>query len=192
MNNTPHAIRFWSKVRITPECWLWTARHTRKGYGMFKQGSLDRLAHRVAWEEVNGPIPPGLCVLHKCDNPPCVRPDHLFLGTQADNIADRDAKGRQARGDRNGSRTHPECRTRGDEHWTRQDRIKAKANGRRGERHHAAKLTWSQVAQIRQLRSSGLTLKQLAANFGVAFQRIGEIINNKSWVIPPDGPNTTT
>ena len=72
------------------DCHLWTASRDRQGYG--KTSGL--LAHRVAWELVNGPIPEGMCVLHRCDNPPCCRVQHLFLGTRADNNADREAKGR--------------------------------------------------------------------------------------------------
>jgi hypothetical protein len=59
--------------------------------------------HRVAWEEANGPIPDGKCVLHSCDNPPCCNPEHLFLGSDIDNVVDRDAKGRTARAEKNGS-----------------------------------------------------------------------------------------
>lgn len=59
-------------------------------------GGKSKYAHRLMWEEVNGPIPHGMCVLHRCDNPPCIRPDHLFLGTKADNVRDMIAKGRDA------------------------------------------------------------------------------------------------
>jgi len=91
-------------------------------------------AHRLVWEKFYGSIPEGLCVMHKCAVPACVRPDHLELGTRADNNRDRAAKGRTARGDRhgfrlhpekvargdrNGSRTHPEKVARGDKHWSR-------------------------------------------------------------------------
>jgi hypothetical protein len=92
--------RFSAKVDWRPDergCLLWTACTYPFGHGQFRlHGRLVR-AHRFAWESVNGPIPDGLCVLHQCDVPRCVNPAHLFLGTQLDNIADRDAKGRQAR-----------------------------------------------------------------------------------------------
>jgi hypothetical protein len=88
------AERFWSKVEKTPGCWLWSAFKNGPGYGWFRVGQKPRQAHRVSWELHNGPIPDGLQVLHRCDVRSCVRPDHLFLGTQLDNIADMLAKGR--------------------------------------------------------------------------------------------------
>ena len=78
-------------------CWLWNASVNQKGYGQFGWSTgKSRLAHRAAWEIHFGPVPDGLCVLHKCDVPSCVNPNHLFLGTNADNKADCVAKGRQA------------------------------------------------------------------------------------------------
>lgn len=87
--------RFWSKVDRSGDCWTWTASRTRHGYGRIGLGH-DRVetAHRVSWMLANGPIPEGVFVCHRCDNPPCVRPDHLFLGTALDNIRDMIAKGR--------------------------------------------------------------------------------------------------
>ena len=97
-NLTP-AERFWSKVNKTESCWLWTACCKQFGYGCF---SVSRskwiLAHRASWIFTNGPIPEGQLILHKCDNPPCVNPSHLFLGTHADNVADKMNKGRYYRG----------------------------------------------------------------------------------------------
>lgn len=78
-----------------PDCWEWIGHRNRKGYGITQAGGKQRLAHRVAYELTNGPIPYGRCVLHRCDNPACIRLDHLFLGTLADNNADMDAKGRR-------------------------------------------------------------------------------------------------
>ena len=90
--------RFWSKVRKDDGCWEWTASVNRRCYGWFHfGGKVERKAlkaHRVSWELHNGPIPEGLWVLHKCDNPRCVRPDHLFLGDRTDNMRDCAAKGR--------------------------------------------------------------------------------------------------
>lgn len=93
-------VWFWPKVEKTDSCWLWRGEITKDGYGRTgaKKDGSTRGAHRIAWELTNGPIPDGLFVLHKCDNPPCVRPEHLFLGTQADNRRDCVAKGRQPRG----------------------------------------------------------------------------------------------
>lgn len=99
--NPEQSERFWSKVDKTDECWTWTASVDWSGYGLF--GKVDgqvRRTHRLAFAEENGPIPDGMCVLHRCDTPACVRPSHLFLGTRADNMRDRQAKGRQARGER--------------------------------------------------------------------------------------------
>lgn len=91
--------RFMDKVSPEPNsgCWLWTASSSAQGYGHFQvNGRLCR-AHRVSWELHNGKIPDGMWVLHKCDNPGCVNPDHLFLGTNVDNVADMVAKGRRAK-----------------------------------------------------------------------------------------------
>ena len=81
-------------------CWIWTACVTHNGYGVLKVDGRGRRAHRIMWEIVNGPIPDGMCVLHKCDNPSCVNPAHLFVGTTADNNRDAQQKGRIARGER--------------------------------------------------------------------------------------------
>lgn len=88
------ADRFWSKVDKSGDCWLWTA-GTDHRYGLFHFDGKDEKAHRVSWMIANGPIPAGMGVLHRCDVTLCVRPDHLFLGTPADNAHDRDRKGRQ-------------------------------------------------------------------------------------------------
>lgn len=100
----PLAERFWEKVEQGPGCWEWMAgRDSATGYGRIRigrAGSKHQLAHRVSWELANGPIPDGLWVLHHCDNPPCVNPAHLYLGTTIDNNRDRDARGRTARGER--------------------------------------------------------------------------------------------
>lgn len=80
-------------------CWLWVGSLTDKGYGRIRTGSKYSLAHRVSWSLANGDIPAGhgyhgTCVLHRCDTPACVNPDHLFLGTQSENARDCSAKGR--------------------------------------------------------------------------------------------------
>jgi HNH endonuclease len=89
--------RFWAKVNKGDGtgCWLWTGANNGRGYGQF--GRPPTYAHRISYEFYYGPIPQGLCVLHRCDNPPCVRPDHLWLGTKAQNSDDMARKGRAPR-----------------------------------------------------------------------------------------------
>lgn len=100
-------MKFWLKVDMSADCWPWQGsffkdpRTKLPSYGKFNQGS----AHRKAWELSYGLIQDGMYVLHRCDNKACVRPDHLFLGTQADNMKDRDQKGRAAHGER-----HPQAK----------------------------------------------------------------------------------
>lgn len=111
----PHSIggltiplweRFWTHVNRTETCWLWTGARQHK-YGKVRVYSGPRSyreerAHRVAWILTYGPIHGYLCVLHRCDVPLCVRPDHLFLGTRTENLADMTAKGRRVHGERAG------------------------------------------------------------------------------------------
>lgn len=93
---TPEArVRFWDKVQTGRECWEWTASRKPAGYGQISIHGKIRYAHRVAWEIFyEESLPAGVQVLHKCDNPPCVRPSHLFKGTHQDNMDDRESKGR--------------------------------------------------------------------------------------------------
>jgi hypothetical protein len=94
----PLPARFWEKVAKTDGCWYWLGARISKGYGTFRSGPRIEKAHRYSWQLHFGPIPAGLHVLHHCDVPACVRPAHLWLGTNSDNMADRCQKGRQAQG----------------------------------------------------------------------------------------------
>lgn len=91
------AKRYWAKVDKRDGCWGWLGARSHFGYGMIRPDDWRRSmihAHRASWEIHFGPVPSGLHVLHRCDNPPCTNPDHLFVGTDADNAADKKAKGR--------------------------------------------------------------------------------------------------
>lgn len=91
----PVVERFWSKVDTSGDCWVWTGTLLSTGYGVIHLTSTQPVgAHRFSYELAYGPISKGLCVCHTCDNPPCVRPDHLFLGTHTENMRDKMAKGR--------------------------------------------------------------------------------------------------
>ncbi len=95
MNKTERLL---AKTRLPDGCWLWIGNTSKEGYGRLRtgprSGSRVQLAHRVMWEAIHGPIIGDLDVLHHCDTPACVRPDHLYLGTQADNNRDRTVRER--------------------------------------------------------------------------------------------------
>ena len=90
--------RFWSKVDKSGDCWEWKAYRDKDGYGNISIDNKTIRAHRVSWELENGKINGELQCLHKCDNPPCVNPAHLFLGTNQDNVTDKVNKGRNPQG----------------------------------------------------------------------------------------------
>ena len=123
-------------------CLDWTASCNPDGYGRFRLDGETWRSHRVAWELENGSIPDGMHVLHHCDNPACVRVDHLFLGTNDDNVKDKMAKGRYvaSRGDRNGSRLHPERRARGDRNGSHTHPECVPRGDRNGSRMHPERL----------------------------------------------------
>lgn len=174
------AARFWAKVdrRGPDECWLWTAARFSNGYGAFRHGPLQRRSHRVSYEIAHGPVADDALVCHSCDTPACVNPAHLWLGSHADNHADRNAKGRQARGDRNGSRTRPERLKRGAE-WAKRNKPESIA---RGERIARAKLTENEVRQIRALYATGqYSSPQLGRQFGISHHGILAIVHHVTW-----------
>lgn len=97
-------------IRIGDGCWEWQKGKTSHGYGTIRTSQKTvGMAHKISWELYRGAVPPGFYVCHSCDNPACVRPDHLFLGTQKDNMQDCSRKGRLASGPRNGNWKHGKC-----------------------------------------------------------------------------------
>lgn len=153
----PIAERFWPKVNKTETCWLWTGA-TSTGYGAIGVGGKYggfAYAHRLSWEWANGPIPDDQCVLHHCDVRNCVRPDHLFLGTKADNCADMSAKRRG---------------------WMQQP-----GNASRGERHPRAKLTEGNVRALRASWHAGWPIAFLARTFGITPTHTRRIVLGKAW-----------
>lgn len=156
---------FWNRVAIADGCWPWIGEKSASGYGIIRASYTNGKAlraHRVSWELHYGPIPHGLFVCHKCDNRPCVRPDHLFLGTAADNARDMAQKGRSTLGDRNPARIYKERMPR-------------------GEGHFMAKLTEDDVRAIRNRHAAGEKVRQLADEYHVCRQGIEAIIKRKNW-----------
>lgn len=151
------AVRFWSHVDKSAGSkghWLWTGLVGENGYGGFQLDGKKRLAHRVAWELVNGPIPyhdsfHGMTVCHSCDVRNCVNPRHLFLGTQAENIKDRDRKGRRA--------------------------------STQGENHPSCFLENEDVLEIRRLADRGVKQMDIADKFNISRGMVSMIVNRKSW-----------
>lgn len=144
---------FWKRVEKTDSCWNWTSSLTAHGYGHLKRNRHDVGAHRVSYEMAYGPIPDGMLVCHHCDNRRCVRPDHLFLGTVADNNADTRNKGR--------SRQGPPADAR-------------------GENNNFHKLTWEQVREIRRLQGTKPT-GEIAAMFGIGRCYVNQIARGYRW-----------
>jgi hypothetical protein len=176
--------RFWTKVNKNGPngCWIWTAAVDGGGYGNFAlhKGRFVK-AHRLAYEMMVGQIPEGMNVLHRCDTPRCVNPSHLFLGTQADNMADMVSKNRFRLGNRNPPK--------GDAHYLHRHPEKVRRGYQRapgtyhcGDDHYGAKLTASQVIAIRERYAAAqATMGKLASEYGVAKGTIQDIIERKTW-----------
>lgn len=150
-------------------CWEWQGGKS-KGYGRISVNGSPYSTHRIAYAERYGPIPDGMIVRHKCDNPPCCNPDHLELGTQADNIADMVSRGRHVPGP---------GRPRG----TRSTRPSGTPSPNiQGEKHGNAKLADEDVIAIRlEYRSGGVSQRELAYKFAVDPSRISRIVSGKDW-----------
>lgn len=136
------------------ECWIWTGSRLPKGYGRFyPRWRVGLYAHRVSWEMANGiAVPDGLDVRHECDNPPCVRPSHLVVGTKSDNMQDMLRRGRGGE------------------------------VGSPGELHPAHKLTEEQVLEIRRRWvDGGVSQRELAVEFGVTRGLVGHIVRRVAW-----------
>jgi hypothetical protein len=166
--------RFYKKVNKTDSCHEWTACKNPAGYGLFNFGGqgMAVLAHRFAWEISNGDIPDGMLVCHKCDNPSCVNPEHLFIGSHKDNMRDCVNKGRfvcnlktkghKSFGKNNGTHTKPDSRVCG---------IK---NGN-------SKFIDSDILKIKKLYKSGVSTREIAAIYRVGKSTIWNIVSGNGW-----------
>ena len=201
--------KFVDKISSKEGCWLWLGYKNEDGYGIFRYGKRMIGAHRVSWVLFKKNIEKGNQINHICDVRNCVNPEHLYEGTQQDNVTDMERKGRGnkvkgdshwthlypekvVRGDQHFFRLHPEKVARGDRHmsvtkpWAlaRGDRSGARTHPEkvsRGEKVHTAKLKEDQVVAIRKLYAEGVSASNLAKNYGVKCSTIYFIINYKTW-----------
>lgn len=172
--NTEDTARFFSKVQQghPDQCWLWIAARDKDGYGRFFLNGQTRRAHRVSYEIVHGPIPDELETLHSCDNPPCVNPNHISVGTSLDNSQDCIQKGRHI------WTTNPERCPRGHAHYLYGQVVCSLP----GETNPAAKLTEVQVIAIRAAHAEGqFNYRQIATCYGVTAECIGHIVRRRAW-----------
>lgn len=169
----PTDERFWRHVKKTNTCWLWIGADDGNGYGVFNLDGKAVKAPRMSWALTFGPIPDGLFVLHRCDHPPCVNPQHLFLGTHTDNMKDMVSKGRH------GSVTKPANRARG----TRNGRHTKPESTRRGEQNGFARLTEQIIRALRIDRTNhGLTYEELMRKYNVRSKaHVRQIIRRIIW-----------
>ncbi len=161
---------FWARVDRSggdAACWVWQGPKDNDGYGIISKANpfKEIRSHRLAWCFERGPVPAGLCVLHNCpagDNPACCNPAHLWLGTNRDNQLDKVAKGRQARGDTHGARTH--------------------LGNHRGVRNGSAKLDDAKVMHIRATYAAGgVSFKMLARKYGMTDRAIAKLVHRVTW-----------
>lgn len=154
--------RFWSKVDISGDCWTWTGSKDRDGYGLFSIKCKTVRSHRISYEIANGPLVASDQTLHRCDNPPCVRPDHLYAGSVVQNVKDRDERGRTATGSRSGPSKYPEIY--------------------RGESNGNARLTADTVKEIRaEYEAGGISTIGIASKYGIGKSQAHNIVSGKAW-----------
>lgn len=154
--------RFWSKIKIgkPSDCWEWQAAKVPSGYGTYTPPEGKPIgAHRIAYALVHGPIPPGKCILHRCDNPPCCNPSHLRVGTIAENNAERSHKGRNGDYSRTGFST----------------------GAAQGERNRHAKLKEADVIEIRKAVAHGANQRELARRYGLSPQNLWNLVHYRTW-----------
>jgi hypothetical protein len=182
MENCDVRKKISSKVEITESgCWNWMAARTKRGYGLIKVDGKMYRAHRVSFRAFVGDFPSEMFICHHCDNPSCVNPEHLFVGTASDNVQDCKAKGRlnRATGTSHGSYTHPERMARGLKNWAHSH---PGANG--GEKNGQAKLDQSTVNSIRSdylKNSTRGSIASLSRKYGISRAQISNIVNCRSW-----------
>lgn len=182
---TPLEARFWSRVRkLESGCWEWTGCRYGAGYGVIGRGGFrggQTPAHRVSWMIHRGDIPDGLLVCHTCDNPPCVNPDHLFLGTHTDNAHDAKRKGRLSNGERHAKLVSAGYSDKNRSFHREWMAARNRLAPRRGTDNGRSKLSEDDIRSIRRQYAEGARQVDLAAQFRVAQTLISRIVLRKQW-----------